>query len=491
MTRALTAALGAVLFFVVATANSGGYRYGASDQAFYVPAVAAELNPALFPRDRALLAPQMRLWAGGHVLAAAARLAGGDLPAVFLAVYVLSLLLLAAGGIVLARSLGCDWWTVATFLVLLTLRHRIAKTGANSLEGYMHPRMLAFACGLFVLAAMVQRRWWLAAGATAIVAIIHPTTAIWFGGVLVLGAAWQWRHERRLWICAAVALSAGLLVAMFAGSARLTRMDAAWLQVLGDKDYLFSADWPLYAWAINLSYPAIVIALYRRRQFLGVTRPGETALVAGVLGVVLAFLLTLPLTQARIALVVQLQINRVFWLLDVTAMLYVAWWICALAARAWPGRGRALLAAILLTMACVRGYYVLHVQTGRPLIQEALAATPWTDVMAWLEQQPASWHVLADPAHGWKYGSSVRVAALRDTVLESGKDSAMAMYDRGVASRVFERARALATFDDLRLDDIQRLDAQYGLDVFVDRADRAFPLPELYRNAQFVVYDLR
>ena len=49
------------LFVVLATLNSAGYRYGASDQAFYIPAVTRQLDPALFPRDRALIDAQARL----------------------------------------------------------------------------------------------------------------------------------------------------------------------------------------------------------------------------------------------------------------------------------------------------------------------------------------------------------------------------------------------------------------------------------------------
>ena len=41
----------AVAFVLLATLNSAGYRYGASDQAFYIPAVLRHLDPALFPRD--------------------------------------------------------------------------------------------------------------------------------------------------------------------------------------------------------------------------------------------------------------------------------------------------------------------------------------------------------------------------------------------------------------------------------------------------------
>ena len=43
------------LFVVLATLNSAGYRYGASDQALYVPSVLLKMDPALYPQDRVLI----------------------------------------------------------------------------------------------------------------------------------------------------------------------------------------------------------------------------------------------------------------------------------------------------------------------------------------------------------------------------------------------------------------------------------------------------
>jgi hypothetical protein len=65
------------------------------------------------------------------------------------------------------------------------------------------------------------------------------------------------------------------------------------------------------------------------------------------------------------------------------------------------------------------------------------------------------------------------------------------MYDYPLALRVDDRTRALADFNTLTLADVRRLDAKYDLDVFIDRADRRFALPELFRNGGFVAYDLR
>jgi len=49
---------GGVLFAVVATANGAGYRYGVSDQAFYIPVVTRALDADAFPRDARLIDAQ-------------------------------------------------------------------------------------------------------------------------------------------------------------------------------------------------------------------------------------------------------------------------------------------------------------------------------------------------------------------------------------------------------------------------------------------------
>jgi hypothetical protein len=490
VTRAAWLSLALLFVIVVGTANSVGYRFGVSDQAFYIPAVSLRADPSLFPRDREVFEPQMRLWVGDELLGGLVRATGIELPTLFALLYVLTMAGLAAGVIALARALGCDWWTIALCLVLVTLRHRIARTGANSLEGYMHPRMLAFACGLIALAFVTRLRPAPAAAWTAVAAVVHTSTAIWFGGVVAVAAVWPHLQDRRVRTGLAAAVAVGL-AGLAAAAIFLPRMDPAWLAVLGDRDYLFSADWPLYAWITNLAYPAVLYALYRRRVTLGASVRGESGLVAGLLALAVVFLVTIPLAELRVAFFVQLQANRVFWLLDAAVAVYLAWWLSASLMARWPAPRRVAAIGLVALLSIGRGAFVLH-ETGRPIARLAPAPDDWLRVMDWLRAQPASWHVLADPGHAWKYGISLRAAALRDTPLEIGKDPAMAMYDRALAARVAERIEALGAFDDWSsADDVRRIDERYGIDVFVDRADRVFPFPVLFRNASFVVYDLR
>jgi hypothetical protein len=481
-------AAAALLFLLVATANSGGYRYGISDQAFYAPVVALATDPALFPRDSAILAPQMRWWLGGDVLGAAMRVWPGDplsaLPVAFAFLYVIGVLLLAAAAMFLMRGLGASWWATAGALALLTLRHRIAKTGANSLEGYAHPRMLAFAIGLFALGFLLRRRLIPAVLLVALAAVVHPTTALWFAPVVGLGILVS-IGVKRPWRWTALALAV-----IAAAGGRGERMDVEWLAALAEKDYLFPNEWPAYAWAINLAYPVVIWALHRARAARGWLRPGETPMVIGLLALVAGFGVSVPLAAAHVAWVVQLQVNRVFWILDAVALLYLAWWwIDGLASRR-AGWLRPATAVLLIALAAGRGVFILA-DTGRPMARIDLPADDWTAAMRWLRQQPTDWQVLADPAHAWMFGSSVRVAAFRDTVIEAGKDSAMAMYDRDIARRVNERRLTLSGFADMTAADFRDAGRRFDAQVLVVERSRALDLPVLWSGERLVIHDLR
>lgn len=492
MTRRSGLPIAALLFTIAATANAGGYRFGVSDQAFYIPAIELTLDPSRFPHDRALFEPQMRVWVGDSLVAAAARTLHLDLPQLFLLLYLATCVTLFAAGMSLARALGLSPWATGAFLGLMTLRHRISKTGANTLEGYMHPRMLAFAIGLAALACLVRRRFALAVFLVALAAIVHPTTAGWFAIAIAMGTL-SLRVPTRWFVATVACTGVAALIVLLAGplASSVVIMDAAWESAVEGKDYLFPSEWPVYAWLANLAYPLVLWLLYRERRRLGHAADGERALVAGLLTLVAVFVVSVPLAAGRIAPIVQLQVNRVFWLLDGVVAAYLGWWLVDRLAARRGTRLRAAIVASILLIAVARGYYILAIESHRPLFAFSLPQTAWTDAMSWLRGQPDRLNVLTDPGHAWMFGASVRVAAIQDVVLESGKDSAMAMYDRDVALRVVERSESLAGFEALTTDQARELGRRYRADVLVAAAPSAFDLPVLYRNGQFTVFDLR
>ena len=236
---------GAGLFCLLAILNCGGYRYGIGDQAFYIPAVVQHLNPALFPRDRALLHVQDQFMAFDDVTAAVVRDSGVSLPVLSLGLYLLGLVLLFAAAVAIGRMLYGSWWTVTLLAALLTLRHRITQTGANSLEAYFQPRMLACALGLWAIASVLRGRGALALSLVAAAFVMHPTTAIWFGiwvGTALAVSERSWRTPL-LGLAAAAAIGCFWMIAFGPLRGHLTRMDPRWASVLAGKDYVFPLDW--------------------------------------------------------------------------------------------------------------------------------------------------------------------------------------------------------------------------------------------------------
>jgi len=260
-------------------------------------------------------------------------------------------------------------------------------------------------------------------------------------------------------------------------------MDAAWLAAVAGKDSLFPSDWPLWAWAANLLLIGAAWAAHSARQRQGTASIDEYALLWGATALVALFLATLPLVLAKVALPVQLQISRVFWLVDFVALNCVI-------GIARSGRAARLVAVALGAVAVARGGYVMFVEHAElPLFAVHLPASDWEDAMTWITTQPLDTHVLADPGHAWKYGTSVRVSAERDVLVEEVKDSAIAIYSRDVALRYTERMQAVGDFGQLTAERARDLAARYDLDYVVAEADLSLPLA--YRNKRFRVYTLQ
>ena len=477
-------------FVLLATANSAGYRYGASDLAFYGPAVMRQLDSSLFPRDTPIIDAQARLTFMDETVAAIARVTTTDLPTLFLGLYLATLLLLVFGGAALGSAIYRSRWTALILLAALTFRHAITKSGTNSLEGYFHPRQLAFAFGVLAIAAFLRARHAAMVLALAGAASLHPTTTLWFAIWL---AAALWAAEPRLRWPIGSAAAAVILTGLWALTSgplagRLTLMDAQWLAALGEKDYLFPLRWRLSAWATNLAYVPVIIWIYRRRAAAGLTSAREWGLAAGCLILVAVFALGVVLGAMRVGLAIQLQPARTFWMLDFLATVYIVW---AVAEGSGPVQLRRIaLAGIALTsLSVVRGVYVMEVEFPDRRLFEAAVPGDWGAVAAWARQTPKDSGWLADPTHAARYGTSLRMAAARDVFVEGTKDAAIGMYDRAVALRTQDRLRQVRDFEGLSAEAARALGREHGLHYLV--SERRFELPVAYEYGTIRVYRLR
>jgi MFS family permease len=481
-----------VPFIVLATLNSGGYRYGASDQAFYQPAVLEQLDPALFPRDTPVLAAQTHLTLADDVVASVVRVTGLSVPATFAALYVAALAAFAAGVWLIGIRLYASAWTTVALLAAFTLRHAIARSGTNTLEGYFQPRLLAYGLGALAIAAFLRGRLAVMAGLLVAGAVVHPTTAVWFGVWLVVAAV---IHDRRLRVwglaLAVVAATAGAW-ALTSGplAGRLGVMDPEWKRMLATKTYLFPLEWPAYAWVVNLGYLPVIAWLFHRRDRHGLAEGRERPLVLGVTALFAIFVGALACHAAGITLAFQLQPARIFWMFDFLATIYVVGAIAEGASfrRRASRHAPAVLASILVVVSAARGVFVL-VQAERRPVQLAIRDDDWGRVMAWARTTDKASGWLADPLHAVRYGTSVRVAGERDVFVEAVKDAALGMYDRRIAVRTDERLRALPHFDGLSAETARALGHRYDLDYLVTEGTLALPLA--FESGALRVYRLR
>ncbi len=483
----------AAAFIVLCTMNSAGYRYGASDQALYTPAVFRHLEPALFPRDAPLIDTQARLMLNDEVVAALCRVTGLSLQPLYFLLYLATLTLLLTAGLRLGGRMYRTQGACLALAAALTLRHAISHTGTNSLEGYFHPRQVAFGLGLLAAALFLERRDRLVTACLAAVAIAHTTMFVWFA-IWLIAAAWIGRPAARRVIAgvtAAVALVAIWMLWRGPFAGRLHRMDPAWLGVISGKDYLFPLSWPLDAWVTNLVTIPIILFVWRWRARRGLAVDREGALVGGAMMLAVLFFCWLPFNAARLALAVQMQTSRLFWILDALATVYLVWAIAEGAARGPSLLRRAIAAAALVALlSAARGTYICFVQfPDRRIVSIDVQHDDWRHAMAWARTTDSRSGWLADPQHASLYGSSVRAIGERDVLLEDAKDAALAMYDRNIAMRVADRRAALAEHPWNTADGARALAARYDLDYLVTSAPVA--LPVAFRAGSLTIYRLR
>ena len=116
------------------------------------------LHPEYYPRDAPLIDSQARLTVADEAIASIARVTRASLPALFVVLYAGALVLLAFAAIALGRIYFRTQLATLTLFAGLTMRHAIAKTGTNTLEGYFHPRQLAFALGAWAVVSFLRGR---------------------------------------------------------------------------------------------------------------------------------------------------------------------------------------------------------------------------------------------------------------------------------------------------------------------------------------------
>ena len=440
-----------------------------------------------------MIGAQGRFFLFDEIVAGLVRVTGWPLPAWFLILQAVALTAIYGGAVLIGRAVLVSGWAVTAWIAALTLRHRIAQAGVNTLESYFHPRVLVCGLGLVSVGLLLHRRPWWALGLAMASAALHPTTAACF--VVIVGAGVLATEPKARLPIAAVTAVAGLVVGGRAwsggGPFDLTVMDAGWRALVATKDYTFPTEWSPTTWAINLLGPVVLAFAAAARWRRGLGTAAERGVAVGALLLVAGFLAALPLVDRGVALAVQLQTSRVFWPVELLATLYLVWWIAEARGGAEGHRpaGRRL-AVGLIVLSVLRAVHVGFLENPRrPAFAAVLPADEWTSALRWIAlNTPHDAFVMADPGHAWKFGTAVRIGAERDVFLEEIKDVAMAIYSRQTAMRTIARIDAASSFAEMDAAGLQRLAAAEGLTLVV--TERPLDLPVLHASGAVRVYRL-
>ena len=135
----------------------------------------------------------------------------------------------------------------------------------------------------------------------------------------------------------------------------------------------------------NLALPAALLAIHRWRGRLGTRTAEDEALVKGAMALTGLFLVSIPFVAARWTLPTQLQISRVFWLIDFVTLMYGVTLVAELSRRPQSRISLRMATAAVLAVSVARGAFVmLSERSERQIFQVTLPASDWTAAMNWL-----------------------------------------------------------------------------------------------------------
>ena len=348
-------------------------------------------------------------------------------------------LLVWAALVLIGRSTYRTPWLTVALAAAFTLRHRDPAAPAPTRSSRTSTRACwRSASARWRIAALLRRRYWTAVALVGVGAVVHVTTALWFA--VLIGVA---LGDPRSAGCAASPLVArqrprprSLAWALVAGplTASLTRHGRAWLEAVAARTRCSPRMAGCGRGRRTSALLAVLWWAHRRRQARGVAdRRGCRQLVWGATALVAVFLVTLPASSRDVALPVQLQISRVFWLVDFVALVYVD----RAASAATRGNDRRRGCSCWSPPRWPRRVRHDRRTSGAGAVRDSPAGhrrgkTRWRGS----RHQPIDTHVLADPGHAWQYGTSVQGLGGTRCPARRVKDSALAIYSRDVAVRV-------------------------------------------------------
>ena len=406
-----------------------GYHPYAEDGGIYAAAVAARLNPALFPAEHAFAVAHTGRSLFVPLVAFLSRLLHVPLPSILLALYVCSLATTVAAARSLAKQLfaqeTAQRWAVATLVVSIGLP--VAGTSLYLGDPYLTARSLSTPLLLWAFALLLRRRMAAVAACLLIAFVLHPmmaaTAAVLFAFTVAMRSA-----RRALWLgllVPCVLLAMALLRFVPAADGEAVRAASV------SRSYWFPTEWAWYE-LVGLLAPLMLLPCiaYRRKLCVHITPGGRDLAMAAAASaaVVSAGMLLLVHPGDASMLLARLQPLRllhtvylVFVLLlggiagrvRLRDKLQLGWLVCAVAA---------------ISLFCMQ--HSLYADSAHAELPWRTTANSYEQAFAWArEHTPVGALFALDASYTTAPGENAqlfRAMALRSSLPDAAKDGGIA-----------------------------------------------------------------
>jgi hypothetical protein len=460
-----------VLFFTLLGFLVMGYHPGLEDDAIYLAAVKADLNPALYPynADFFRLQTQATIFVPGmaaFVRATHVPLAWEELLWQLIALF---LILWAAKKIAgrLFTERAAQWGGVAMVSAMFTLP--VAGTALYLVDQHLHPRNLATAMILLAVWRVLDGKRWQAAALLLAAFALHPLMA-------AMGVSFCFILSLVLMERAGGGALRNTVAAVAPLGWVFEPADPGWRTALDTRTYYYLYKWTWYEWMGALAPLLLFWWLWRaahRRKNVLLARFALAVLIYGVLQQAAAMIMLWPESWVRLTPLQPMRyLQLLYFLFVLIAGCGLGRFVLKRSAWRWAVF---LLAANGCMFAWQRAEFAgsQHLELpGRAPANDWLQAFAWirsnTPVDAYFALDPHYMQLSAEDYHGF------RALAERSQLADAVKDAAVVTLVPELGPVWKRQVEAENGWREFRPADFARLKSEFGVDwVLVDLSQTA------------------
>jgi hypothetical protein len=414
-----------------------GYHPFADDAGIYVAGIRKLLNPALYQPDAPFVMANTHLSVFAHLLAAVVQITHLPLTVVLLAthlasIYVFLLAIWSVACRVFSRAPE-RWFAVGFAAACFTLP--AAGTALVLMDPYVTSRSFSTPLGLFAVAAVLERRWGLAALFVFLTGLMHPLMVLYIAALVLLYVLIDRFHT---WAAIALGAAGVIAVGLVTFATRDISVSPAYIEAIHSHVRAFLFPW-LWTWYedFGLVAPLVLFALAAYHADAG-GRVRKLCLACVVLGASSMLAAFLFVHSSGPYLVARVQLLRAFHILYLLGVLLLGGWLGKVLAYR---RSTFWILFILLAIAsgglfaAQRATYPLSAHIEWPGMRPR---NPWEQAYRWIrEDTPSNAVFAANPGLVFLEGvdaQGFRATAQRSILADDKDQGVAAIVDPTVAA---------------------------------------------------------